>query len=446
MVLSKTQQIAQKPLGLIADYIAEPTLNQSLRFVFPKLVRSPRSNDAWTATRITIDRPPGIRDASLQAAGLETAVPGARISWLIADDTLDIDNTSSAEARMKAKNDLEGKILSRLDTDNSARAVFTNTPWDREDLTYYLEREVGWPTLQMDIYGNIWISNADAIWLHHAERTLIRPSNFKKGYYRLRAHDPDDNEHVPLWPDKMPASKIAAIRRTTLPHMFARLYLCEPFDAETQRCQRDWIEKCKKAGIGLPLCDLYTGNNRTFCGIDLGIGNNGKSDYTVFFVFELLPDGCRKILHVSSGRWSGPEIAKRVGTIFDRYRCVLAVESNSAQDFIRQFAIEGRKDVQIRAHNTGKNKHSQDFGVESIFHELQNGAWIIPCDENGNVDPEIQKWIDDMLFYQPSKHTGDHLMASWIARERSRSYGKKEPLFESHAPSVWKQQSARSGF
>lgn len=450
LVLSKTQQIAQKPLAMVSEYITEPSLNEDLRFVFPHLKRSARSTDPWTVTKITIDRPPAIRDASLQAAGLETGVQGSRLSWLVADDTLDIDNTATPEARKKAKNDLQGQILSRLDRDNPSRGVFTNTPWDRDDLTYYLEKEVGWPTLQMDIYGNIWIANADAAWLYEAERTLIRPSAFKRGYYRLRAHDVpsyDDAELVPLWPARFSYKLIEQIRKKTPPHMFACMYLCEPFDADSQRCQRDWVEKCKKRGMGLSLLERYNGSNRTFCGIDLAIGKSGRSDHTVFFVFELLPDKSRRILHVSSGRWSGPEITKRIGDLFDRYKCMLAVESNNAQDFIRQFAVHERKDVLISPHNTGKNKASVDFGVESIFAELQQEAWIIPCEiGTGDVDPEVQKWINDMLFYQPSKHTGDHLMASWIAREKSRSYGYADPAFVSHAHNEWLSQASRSGF
>jgi len=446
LVLSKTQDLASKVVSMVSNYVTEPALSKSLHFVFDHLRRSSRPTDPWTTTKITVDRPPGIRDPTLVAAGLDTGVSGARISWLIADDTLDMDNTSTAAARIKAKNDLEGRILSRLDVDPPARAVFTNTPWDRDDLTYYLERDVGWPTMQMDIYGNITITNADAAWLHEANKTLIRPSQFKRGCYRLRAHDPDPDEHVPLWPEKMSAARIAAVRKTTLPHQFARLYMCEPFDVETQRCQRDWVEKGKHAGMGERLVSVYLGNNPTFCGIDLGIGTGGKSDLTVFFIFELLPDGRRRILNVMSGRWSGPEIVQRIGMVHDNYHCVLAVETNSAQDFIRQFAIAGRKDVVIKAHTTGTNKHSQDFGVESIFAELQNGAWIIPCDFNGVCDVEVQRWIDDMLFYQPSKHTGDFLMACWIARERSRRYSHNDPPFVSTDVSDWERQSVRSGY
>jgi hypothetical protein len=80
--------------------------------------------------------------------------------------------------------------------------------------------------------------------------------------------------------------------------------------------------------------------------------------------------------------------------------------------------------LRVRAHKTGMNKHNLDFGVESIFTDLQAGKWVIPCDEKLNSTPEIERWCNDCLYHQPPPaHTSDRLMASWIARECSRRGG-----------------------
>ena len=446
VVVSKIQQQAAKVLGMVADYITEPALNGPLIIAFPWLRKSPRAADPWTVNRLTVERPPGIRDPTLMAAGLETAIGGSRLSWIVCDDTVDIDNSATPEARAKARENLEGHILSREDP-RGARAVLTNTPWDREDLTYYLQEHSGWPTLQMDIYGNIRIWNADASWLHMAEQEYIRPSYNDPDAYRLLAHGPDPDETIPLWPDRMNADEIAVVRRQKMPHEFARLYLCEPFDAEAARCQRDWVEKCKKLGIGMSLIHNYEGSNPVFTGLDLGIGTQGKHDLTVFFTFELLPDHTRRLLDIISGRFNGPRIVEMIGDIHKRYGSVIVVENNAAQDYIRQFAQAKHKDLIIKAHTTTRqNKTHEDFGVESIFTELSNGAWIIPCDLKGNVHPEVQKWIDNMLMYMPHKHTGDHLMACWIGRERARRFGHNDPKPRMGKPSRWAQVSAAGGF
>ena len=453
-VVSKTQKLARKVLSMVADYITEPSLNGPLIIAFPWLRKSPRAADPWTVNDLTVERPPGIRDSTLTAAGLETAIGGSRLSWIVCDDTVDIDNSATPDARDKARTNLEGHILSRLDP-KGGRSVMSNTPWDREDLTYYLQEQSGWPTLQMDIYGNIRIWNADASWLHMAEQEYLRPSANDPEVYRLIAHDPDPDEEIPLWPDRMSVEDIAFIRKQKMPHEFARLYLCEPFDPDAAHCDRAWIEKCKLNGIGTSLVHAYDGPNPTFTGLDLAIGTRkkGRGDRSCFFTFELLPDGQRRVLNIVSGLWSSPLLVDMIGDIHKRYGSMIIVESNQAQDFIRQWvdpAINPNaqyKDLIVKAHNTThKNKFDERFGIESIFNEMRNGAWIIPCDLNGDVHPEVQKWIDSMLMYMPPKHTGDQLVACWVARERARRYSHNDPKPVVGVKSGWARASAGGGF
>jgi len=434
--VSKTANQAGKVLSMVGDYIADPKLNGRLGLVFPYLKRSPRPNDPWSQKAIVVDRPAGIRDPSLAAAGFETTITGSRLSWLVGDDIIDDENTFSKQSRDVVASRFDGRLMSRLDPLGS-RAVVTNTPWHREDLTYHLENNAGWPTITMDIYGFIKISNPDASWLAEAERKYLRPSKARPGWYRLKAHDPDPNEETPLWPERYPAEVIKRIRYGAsgkggmLPNEFARSFLCEPFDAEAARCQREWIEKCKQRGMGLTLVDKYDGPNPTFTGVDLGIGQGQSHDRTVYFTFELHDDGSRRLLDIESGRFDGRVIVDKLIGKADAYHSVVVVENNAAQDFIRQWAKDKRADLAVRAHTTTRaNKANIDFGVESIFNELQNGAWIIPCDANGQCAPEVQAWIDAMLYYQPPPaHTPDHLVACWIARERARKSGSSDPKY-----------------
>lgn len=450
LIASATQDMAKKPLNMVSDYITHPELNVRLALVFPELRPSGRPNDPWTTDRITIARPGGIRDPSLSAVGLDTKFQGSRLSFVLADDVVNEDNARTKESREELKSRFMSRFVSRLDRHpgNTSLCVVTNTPWDREDLTYYLEKDAGWATVVMDIYGDIRFTNAKAEWMVQAQAEgIIRPHRFKPDVWRLAAHGNDPDEVIPLWPGRYPLSAIAEARREFPPHEFARMFLCEPFEPGAQRCQQDWVEKCKMHGLGLTLVDRYRGSNPTFMGVDLGIGQSGKNDMTVFFVFEVLPNGKRRILWIESGRWSGKAIVDKLIDIYDRYHVVAAVENVQAQEFLRQWAIDERADLKLRPHTTNRvNKNAVDFGVESIFTEIQQGAWIIPCDTNGVCEPEVQKWIDEMLFYQPTKHTGDRLMACWIGRELARRNGHDDPSFHSTTRSAWVAQSQRSGF
>ena len=420
-IVSRTRGQAEKVLSMVSDYITDPELSAALTLIFPHLKKPSGPNAQWTKSKISVERDAAIRDPSLVAVGIDGRIHGARISWLVADDCIDDENSRSTDIQEATASKFDNRLMSRLDP-TGARAVVTNTPWNRHDLTYHLEENAGWPCLTCDIYGNILITNADAAWQVKAEATLVRPSVQRPGAWRLRAHDPDPQETTLLFPDRFTHASIEDIKKRMLPHEFARLMLCQPFDSESARCKKDWIEKCKKRGIGMSLEPNYSGDNPTYTGIDLAIGTKLKHDKTVLFTFEYWPDGSKRILDIESGRWEGPVILDKMLQKARDYNSVIAVENVAAQDYIRQFALERKRDLLVFAHSTNAtNKLNLDFGIESVFTEFRLGNWVIPCDKEGLVHPEIERFIDACLFYQPPPaHTPDHLMACWVARERCR--------------------------
>lgn len=437
-IVSASQAQSRKVLSMVADYITEPALNPPLIVVFPWLQKSPRARDPWTQTQITVDRDPGIRDPSLTAVGFDGKIGGSRLAFFVADDLLDDTNTYNEEVRAATESKFDARLMSRLDP-VAARAVVTNTPWDRKDLTYHLETESMWPTLTMDIYGNIRCSNCDPGWLAGEATEYIRPSERRVGdqfdWYRLRAHDPDTDEEVPLWPERISLETINEIRYGRggrgglLPREFARLYLCDPLADDARRCEAAWIEACKRRGLGMELVERYDGEHPTYTAIDPAVGRKKRNDQTIFFTFEVQPDDSRRILQIEAGRMSGPEIIERMLSHQKRYQSQMWVENNAAQDFLLQFAQEKSKTLHVHAHTTGRqNKWDRDWGVESIFTEMQRGAWIIPCDEAGRCHPQVQRFCDDLQYYQPPPaHTGDYLMAAWIGREAARRSSAQDP-------------------
>ena len=96
---------------------------------------------------------------------------------------------------------------------------------------------------------------------------------------------------------------------------------------------------------------------------------------------------------------------------------------HNSQEFLIQWTREKYPGMRVRSFTTGRNKLSPEYGVESLAAELAGGRWIIPCQAGTRiVDPQIGKWISDLVNYDPGRHTGDILLASWIAREAARTY------------------------
>jgi hypothetical protein len=437
-VISATKEQAAKPVGMVRDYIES---SAELRLVFPYLRKSPREGDWWTQNRLVVERPPGIRDPSLVAVGVEGNLPGARLSWILVDDILDPENTATPAGRAKVRSWFNKVVLARRDI-VGAKIVVTNTPYNPDDLTYALEKS-GWPTLTMNVDGGINFSNANDFDTDDVRLSDLAEDDFG-GECRLTAHDTDAyvsssygdsvptnperdvEDRVPLWPEKFGRKEIEKLRSEFPGVEFNQLYMCRCRDDESGRVQVEWIERAKtKARESNVTSFVSKWDERwpTFTGVDLGVGRKRSNDKTSLFTFAVRPDHLRQILKIERGRWSGETIVDKVIDAHQKFNSIVRVENNAAQDYLRQWVLARNIGVPIRPHTTGKNKADPRFGVESIFVEIENGAWLFPCDYSGHVLDEVQELIDDLLYYNPDGHTGDTLMAMWFAREQARASG-----------------------
>jgi len=479
-IISASQEQAAKPFSMVQDYLAdEHRLYPEMHLVFPALRPSIRQKDKWTDTRLVVERPPGIRDASLAAIGIDGALQGARLSWILVDDALSEENTATPAQRLKLNKLFFSKVISRKDVERS-RIVVTNTPWHPGDLTHALEK-AGWPTLTMSIEGDITVTNAPD-WDTDELRVNPLSRNPSCEGLRLVSHDSEDygaplcvklrngdivranddeiasfqrgertdlfyfdvDGTVPLWPEKFPIEAIEELRDVTYasePQTYNQMYRCLCRDDASAKCKIEWIEKCKDQAVTLGVHTLvseYRGPNVTVTGVDLAIGEGEQHDYTALFTFEVLPSitiptekgnrivrNARKILDVEYGRFAGRLIVDKIIGKVRAYNSFVRVETNAAQDFIRQWILDVDIAIPVKAHTTGKNKTQRVIGVEGLFIELESGAWIIPCDPNTRAMPEpVRRWVDECLYYQPPPaHTGDILMAAWLARAQARALG-----------------------
>lgn len=453
VVASSVQGQSKKVVGAARTYIEG---SDELALVFPELLPTQRKGEAWTQVAITVDRPMGIRDPSLVAVGIGGKLPGARLSWALADDLLNAENTSSEDGRLRTKTWVTSSLLDRLDAVD-ARIVICNVPWvpktspdSTGDITYELESDpFAWPSLTLDGYGDVEIRNTD--W----DSDLIRPSNVGPNpggiRHRLTAHDDpkyakyagedttpgwtDKDDQVPLWPEKFPLSILEELRRTLGPVDFMRAVRCKPRSALTIEERTRAIDICKRAAIAAGrhrLVDrLPPGPTRITC-VDPAFSKKKKSNRTSVLTFEIMVDGARVVLENLVGRFSANEIADRVISAVNRFGSIVVVEGNAAQRWMRDIVILKNKTIPIRTAVTGSNKMDPSFGVQSIFIEIEQGLWLLPNAGSQETGPGkcpegIQDLVSDLLEYGPEEHTGDSLMALWIGREYGRRLGLLRP-------------------
>lgn len=385
-VISRTDNLATKIVTTVGNLVLK---SEELRAVFPHLRKSTTARDSWTTHAITVERNnPGMKEPSVQAFGASSrSLIGNRLDLLVIDDILDDQNTNSAKQMEDMWVWYNSLVEGRLDT--NGRVIVVGNAWHPQDFLHRLARQPGWKALRYPVV--------------------------------------DDETGEPRWPERWPTKRILETKTkldSARAGEFARTMLCLARDDAQSRFHQKSIDACKALGAGMRLWGglrEVPAGHRVYTGVDLAVKRDASADFTCLFTIIVHPDGSRQVLNIQTGRWRKSEIVNRIIHVHARFNGIVMVEDNAAQDYILQDVVD-RSSVPVKPFTTGRNKMNIEYGVESLSAEMDNGKWIIPS-EGGKSHPEVEAWILEMLYYDPRKHTGDRLMASWIAREAARTGG-----------------------
>jgi hypothetical protein len=390
-IISSTALQAEKVLRQIR---AEIERNPRVREVFPHLKPSERDEDPWHSSQITVQRKTRSKDPTLQVMGLYGPLVGSRLDWVILDDVLDFENTRTEEQRKKTIEWVDTTVITRLW--DHARFIAIGTPWHPDDLLHVLEKRPGFVTRRYSAVEN-----------------------------------PDDppKRWRPLWPQQWPLPRLLERKAITPDGVFTRKYLCRVRIDATSRFRQAWLDRMCLLGKGrtflaqAPRAHVRGQRLPCFTGVDLGVGGGPENARTVLFTIALMPDSRRLIVEIESGQWQAPEIIDRLVGVYRRFDSDILVENNGAQQFLIDMC-RGLVPVRGQTTDAGK-KFSETFGVETLAVEMRNGLWLMPSGSTGeNVHEEGKAFMNECLYYDPELHTGDRLMAAWLARECLRKYAQ----------------------
>lgn len=436
-VVSSIQGQAEKVLKLVRETIES---NPMLKVVFPNLRRSQNKTDPWTQTSITIARPTGTKDATLAAYGAYGKIRGSRLKAVFIDDVLDEENVNTDVARKKLIQWVDASVLQTLDPKGESKAFLIGTPLHPEDILHVAHQR-GWALLKMDIAGNVLVEDDRDKWNRAGATDYWDHPGLRLGsppFLRLTAHDPDPNNEENLFPMRWGSEReakaqgkqgyIAKKRQDLTPWVFQTEHMLLAQDYSIALCRPEWIEHCKKLarerGIhGLVPSAPHNGNLR-FMGVDLAIKVGEHHDLTAFFTYEVLPSGHRVILDIDFGRY---DLATKLKMVRDKWLAfrhdLILIEDNAAQHLFVE--MENLIDVSlpVKGATTGTNKAHPEVGLPGLFNEIYRGAWLIPCAEDGSVDPRVDAWCRGCMNYVPDKHTKDVVMAGWLAYQCTRKWG-----------------------
>jgi len=376
VALGNEMEGAKKTVRVVKKYVEE---SAALHEVFPDLVPGP----VWQENRITVRRTVYSRDPSLQAVGYHGAVQGSRCDGLFADDFLDFENTQTEVQRSAASSWFRQTPLRRM-TDGAVK-VFATNPWHPRALDVELVKR-GW---------------------HELNRPI---------------RDPDGSIHTKQWNE----ARLATARAEMTVEEFLRFFELVATDQANRTFQPQWYDACRRHDVALiKRLDEIPEGCVVVTGVDLG-GKRRTNGKSAIFVLLVHPSGKRQPLHVSAGNWRGPDLIFRIMTAAACFGGIIAVESNGIQQHLVDLASENSLTLApIVPFNTGKNKTDPRFGLATLAAELETGRWVIPAAPT--ADPALEEayealrlWEAEGIDYMPDQHSGDVLMASWIAREVAR--------------------------
>lgn len=380
-IVGATHTAAQKLVRTIATYIEQ---SPELHAVFPNL--QPDRTQVWTDSRITVKRPTPGPDPSLVCFGTGAqGITGSRWDGLLMDDILSYDNTRTAEGRKGTFDWIMGTLIGRL-TDGAFVTVIGNA-FHPEDALHKLAAM------------SQWVSKKFPCFL--------------------------DDGVTPRWPAQWSAERIEARRNELPPHEFARQMLCQPRSEADAIFKQEWIAQCMRRGISTGHTKMIPafpqgppGGYLTVTGVDLAISQKASADWTAIFTILIKPNNDREVLWAERGKWSANEIVAKIIDTHRRYNSFVVVENNAGQDFLRQMVVNAAPHMPIAGFTTtSSSKNHMDYGVAAMSGEFAQSMWVIPTTAEGIVSDSIGQWISEMQNYDPKAHTGDLLMASWLARE-----------------------------
>lgn len=379
-IVCSTARLAQKFIRTISQYIET---SEDLHAIFPELRRSLDRRAPWNTSAITVDRPFVSKDPTVQGCGYRGRILGSRVDLLVVDDVIDGENSDTSEKRAALFDWIKKTPMGRL-TDGA----------------------------RVWVHGNAW----------HPQDAMHRLAS--ESWFSARRFPAVDNSGDPTWPERWPIERLAQARKDLGGLEFARQLLCVARSEEEAQFQRAWIDAALARGRGVslvPRVPSLPDGFAIFTGVDLGVSQSEDADLTALVTILVYPGDhptrprWRQILCIEAGRWSAPEIVKRIDDHAERYGGIVIVENVAAQDYLLQFAKKLTR-ATLRPFRTGKNKADPTFGVASIAAELEAGLWLFPAGKTGVAHPQIEALTAELLYYDPRSHTGDRLMALWFAR------------------------------
>jgi hypothetical protein len=399
---------ARQSEKVVAAVGREILMNARVARVFPRLcperASHSRAYEKWGDAAIRVaGAPPGTKDASLAAYGIDGQILGSRLHGVIIDNVLDRQNTASASMRATVLDIIDSEVISRVLPGGFVWII--DTAWHRDDALHLIAKRPGWTSLRFD--ADVGLDGDDTLWPLRfprkrldSIRSTIPQTSYDRQYRNISLSD-----SVGMFKDEF------------LSLAWGRKAWCETLDEAFPEASG---EERTKQMQDVAICT----------GVDLATRKGEEHDLTVLTTAMRVGHRYR-LLNIRAGRFDGAGIIREMLEVYRRFHAQAGfahflVEDNAAQVYIVQMskdagvmsALGATPDALnrmfVKGRTTTAKKRDLELGVPSLAGDFEMGRWDIP------LHHETDCLRDDMRGWSPDAHTGDRLMSLWLARDGIR--------------------------
>jgi len=362
---SSSEKLGKKILSMMKNNIA---LNEDLHRTFPHLTRD--NFETWDKTAIQIKGARGTKkDNTIEAIGVLGQFIGSRADVLVLDDIVDLKNSTSPTQRMKIVDWHDSIATGRLT--RYAREWIIGTPWNKYDFYHIME-----------------------------ERGV-----------ELRKYEVETNGRF-IWPEQWDMERLQDRKKIMTAWRFYQQYYMMDASPDESPFSYDAMELCSVQAERFRNKDSIPDGWQCITGVDIGIETKKDSDRTVFCT--LATDGTKKlILDIRGGKWGLSDKQNIAEAIHRQYGGLFVVESNAAQKLMVEMLKKYTRVTVISSNTQRGTKVSDSWGIPAMAIDIENGRWQIPAKPQAPM--EVKQWMDECIMYNPQSHTGDSLMACYLA-------------------------------
>lgn len=380
----------------------------------------------WKQDWYSVVRTKNLKDPTVHALGMDSAVTGGRCDILILDDPIDIKSVNTPELMQKTTTHITGTLVPLLEPQGKIWAVGTRKRYG--DVYDFFDKNPQWK-IAID---KAIIRFPENWWYEELDEPIIRDDGTEQ--WKRVVIGPGDPGEV-LWPERMTMEVLLDLKHEMGSVEFGREYQGEVVSDEHAHFKRPWLEQCRDESISYVIGDIAEDVHGQFLfisgGCDPSLVTSEKeakamdSDYMVQIGLGLMPKGHRRLLKLDEGRGRTPDQVQTAIKVFyhslrpHRY----AIEDNSFGQ-IYHWQLVNKTGVICSKHHTGKNKSDPAEGVYSMSALFENAMMHLPY--KTEEDKRITDRLIDQLHAYGADEKDDQVLALWIAEGNIQMYLARE--------------------